>query len=256
LALRSELEQRKSEVEQRHAEGVAERESLLRDATEGQAKALALVAATELEATLRGDCADSRLVVATRQRDLEEAEENLEGAQRRSHAYGLARRALIVGERTDQLLSRLLTDVTAEARPRISELMDSWARSLLSGRFTSLSLAEDYRIRADNGSGEHDLGHFSGGEQTLLSVILRVSISLFCRERAGFDTGFLILDEVFGDQDADHRLLLLEFLDEIQREYHQVLVVNHVEDVTAMLDSIIEVRRTGPNTSTASIRDG
>jgi len=84
--------------------------------------------------------------------------------------------------------------------------------------------------------------------------MLRVAISLFCRERAGFDTGFLILDEVFGDQDAERRVLLVEFLSEIQRHYHQVLVINHVDDVTAMLDSIIDVAPTGPNTSTATLR--
>jgi DNA repair exonuclease SbcCD ATPase subunit len=84
--------------------------------------------------------------------------------------------------------------------------------------------------------------------------MLRVAISLFCRERAGFDTGFLILDEIFGDQDSERRVLLVEFLSEIQRYYHQVLVVNHVEDVTAMLDSIIDVVPTGSNTSTATLR--
>src|SRR5713101_8427094 len=132
--------------------------------------------------------------------------------------------------------------------------MDTWARALLGSRLRSITLTDDYRIEADNGSGRHQLEHFSGGEQTLLALMLRVAIALFCRERAGFDTGFLILDEVFGDQDAEHRALLVEFLAEIQQHYHQVLVVNHVDDVTAMLDSIIDVTPTGPNTSTAALR--
>ena len=83
--------------------------------------------------------------------------------------------------------------------------MDTWARALLGSRLRSITLTDDYRIEADNGSGRHQLEHFSGGEQTLLALMLRVAIALFCRERAGFDTGFLILDEVFGDQDGEHR---------------------------------------------------
>jgi len=184
----------------------------------------------------------------------DQAKRNLEVAIETVAALGAARRDALVAERTGDVLVRLLTEITDEARPRLSELMDTWGRSLLGSRFRSVGLSEDYGIVADNGSGPHELGHFSGGEQTVLSVMLRVAISLFCRERAGFDTGFLILDEIFGDQDSERRVLLVEFLSEIQRHYHQVLVVNHVDDVTAMLDSIIDVVPTGLNTSTAIMR--
>jgi DNA repair exonuclease SbcCD ATPase subunit len=248
------LEEKIVQLDERRADADAAKAALQRGAAERAASIGGLEAAVQAEAAARTRCSAMTLVAATRQRDLDRAQTNLDAARERTRTRDLAIADLLVGERTADVLSRLLTDITAEARPRIAELMDMWARSLFSARFKSVLLAEDYRIRADNGSGEHDLGHFSGGEQTILSVILRVAISLFCRERAGFDTGFLILDEVFGDQDAEHRVLLLEFLNEIQREYHQVLVVNHVEDVAAMLDSSIDVRRTGPNTSTAEAR--
>jgi exonuclease SbcC len=117
-----------------------------------------------------------------------------------------------------------------------------------------VDLTEDYQLIADNGSGEHIISHFSGGEQTLLAIMLRVAISIFCRERAGFDTSFLILDEVFGNQDVEHRAQLVQFLEEIKIHYHQILIVNHIDDVTGMLDSIIDVSRTGPNTSKVQLR--
>ena len=63
--------------------------------------------------------------------------------------------------------------------------------------------------------------------------MLRVAISIFCRERAGFETSFLVLDEVFGNQDTEHRQQLVDFLNEIKVHYHQILIVNHIEDVTA-----------------------
>jgi len=85
------------------------------------------------------------------------------------------------------------------------------------------------------------LDHFSGGEQTVLAVMLRAAVALFCRERAGFDRGFLILDEVFGDQDQQRRHLLLQFLEEIKGDYHQIVLVNHIEEISGQLDAVIEV---------------
>lgn len=182
------------------------------------------------------------------------AEEKLRAVEQQEQHIAAAKRAFLVAERTEEILRRLLEEITAEARPRLAELMDMWGRSLFGGRFQSIDLTPDYRILADNGSGAHHIEHFSGGEQTLLAVMLRVAISIFCRERAGFDTGFLILDEVFGNQDGERRTQLVQFLEEIKEHYHQILIVNHVEDVTNMLDSIIEVQRTGSNTSVAQLR--
>jgi DNA repair protein SbcC/Rad50 len=185
---------------------------------------------------------------------LEAAELEVEHALVREQRVAEAEAALLIAERTKELLTQLLLDITAEARPRLAELLDSWAQALLGQRFRRVELTDDYRIQADNGSGLHQITHFSGGEQTLLAVMLRVAIALFCRERAGFDTSFLILDEVFGDQDGEHRAQLVQFLGEVKEHYHQILVINHVDDVTEMLDSIIDVKRTDLNTSIAGLR--
>lgn len=185
---------------------------------------------------------------------VEQGKNSLDQAEKQAQKVVKVQRDAMIAERTEKILEQLLKEITAEARPRLAELMDSWARALLGPRFRGVDLTEDYRIRADNGSGWHHIEHFSGGEQTLLAIMLRVAISLFCRERAGFDTGFLILDEIFGDQDGEHRAQLVQFLGEIQVHYHQILVVNHVEDVTNLLDNVIDVFRKEDNSSKACIR--
>jgi hypothetical protein len=182
-----------------------------------------------------------------------EAEARLQATSAQAQRLAEAERSRRVAERTRDTLRQLLEEITAEARPRITELLELWAGPMLGPRFRRIELTEDYRIRADNGSGLHDIEHFSGGEQTLLALMLRVAISLFCQERAGFDTGFLILDEIFGNQDSRRRGQLVQFLTEIKEHYHQIVIVNHIEDVTGMLDSIIAVEPTGPNTSTATV---
>lgn len=240
LTRRVELETSLADAEKLAADGSA--------LIEAQARAVAA------EAQARAEQVDHERAVASLIEREGRAASDLEEARRRAANASAANRQVLVHDRVLELLRRVLNEVTEEARPRLAELMDGWGRSLLGTRFQGVRLTEDYRVQADNGSGWHEISHFSGGEQTVLAVMLRVAISMFCRERAGFDAGFLILDEVFGDQDTEHRALLLEFLGEIQRQYHQVLVINHVEDVTAMLDSIIDVTPTGANTSTAAYR--
>jgi DNA repair exonuclease SbcCD ATPase subunit len=158
-----------------------------------------------------------------------------------------------VAESTRDILRVMLDTLTGEARPQLEQLMESWMPSLLGSRFKTVRLTDDYAIQADNGSGLHNITHFSGGEQTVLSTMLRAAISLFCRERAGFDTGFLVLDEVFGDQDAGRRNLLVQFLEEIKDHYHQIIVVNHIEEISGQLDTVIQVSLIGENESQIEI---
>jgi DNA repair exonuclease SbcCD ATPase subunit len=241
------LDEKAADVERRIAAG-RPAPDIARDVQERLATSQ--LALDEVEAAAR-EAARATATAATR---VEAAEADVAAAERRERRIAAAERALQVAERAELLLARLLGEITEEARPRLAELMDGWARGLLGPRFQRVDLTADYRIQADNGSGLHQIEHFSGGEQTLLAVLLRVAISTFCRERAGFEAGFLVLDEVFGDQDADHRAQLVQFLGDVKDQYHQVLIVNHVQDVTDMLDTIIDVERTGPNTSTARLR--
>lgn len=186
--------------------------------------------------------------------EVKSAQKALEEAQKAEASAIAAQRDLLVTERAETLLRRVRDEILAEARPRITYLLEDWASSLLSPYFRSIELTEDYRVRADLGSGPKFMEHFSGGEQTLLSVMLRVAIAIFCQERAGYDTGFLVLDEVFGDQDGVRRTQLVEFLQEIKTHFHQILIVNHIEAVTDMLDRIIEVVSIGDKISHASFR--
>ena len=189
--------------------------------------------------------------VATTKARIVETEAELERAKSQWVRVEACQKQASIAQRTEDLMQNLLTEVTAEACPRIVELMEGWARSLMGPHFNCIQLSPDYRVMADNGSGLHQIEHFSGGEQTLLAVMLRVAISIYCQERVGYPPGFLILDEIFGDQDESHRTQLVQFLNEIKPNYHQILIVNHVTEVTGMLDSIITVAPMGDKTSKA-----
>ena len=181
------------------------------------------------------------------------ASRDLDEAHTAKTRVSAAERHLRVAEKAKELLVATLDSLAGEARPHLEYLMDGWMLPLLGPRFKVIRLTEDYGIEADNGSGFHGISHFSGGEQTILAIMLRAAISLFCRERAGFDTGFLILDEVFGDQDAERRHLLVQFLEEIKDRYHQIIIVNHIDEVSGQLDSIVRVSRISENESRVEV---
>lgn len=240
---------------QRQREDLEERIASTLPSDEEEAAAITkLTAVQETYKSVKETLRDRINAVVTAEERVRRAIEDLEHAQAQEQRIAIARRALYVAEQTEQALQQLLLEITAEARPRIVELMETWMRALLGPRFQTIELTDDYQLIANNGSGRHPIGHFSGGEQTLLAIMLRVAISIFCRERAGFDTSFLVLDEVFGNQDAEHRQQLIDFLNEIKSHYHQILIVNHIEDVTAMLDNIIDVIPSGNNMSRVQLR--
>lgn len=221
---------------------------------EKAAAAAALVTAQEAHEEAQAKLREAEIRVATADERVRRANDDLKQSQEQEQRISAARRSLVVAEQTERVLQQLLLEITAEARPRIVELMETWMRTLLGPRFHTIELTDDYQLKVDNGSGLHAIGHFSGGEQTLLAIMLRVAISIFSRERAGFETSFLVLDEVFGNQDTEHRQQLVDFLNEVKMHYHQILIVNHIDDVTAMLDNIIDVIPTGSNTSRTELR--
>lgn len=214
------------------------------------------IAAQQAERLARRDEESANQVLIGTREQLAGAAERLKAAramrQEAIEAAGRvqsARRLETIAEETRRALRELYAALSAEAIPALEQRLDAWMPTVLGPRFRAVKLTDDYGIEANNGSGMHGLSHFSGGEQTVLAIMLRAAVALFCRERAGFDRGFLILDEVFGDQDQQRRHLLVQFLEEIKTDFHQIVVVNHIEEISGQLDSVIEVEPVDDNES-------
>jgi exonuclease SbcC len=113
---------------------------------------------------------------------------------------------------------------------------------------------EDYAIRIADAGTEHELARFSGSENDLASLSLRVAVSLVIAEAAG-ELGLLVLDEVLGALDRERRELMLNALTRLQGRFRQVLLVTHNDEVKDLLPAAIEVRRNADRTSTATLRE-
>jgi DNA repair protein SbcC/Rad50 len=88
----------------------------------------------------------------------------------------------------------------------------------------------------------YDLERFSGGEQDLANLCMRLALSKLLARRNGMEARFVVLDEVFGSQDADRRRALIEALRELDQEFAQILIVSHFDDFMEHCDLRVTVK--------------
>jgi exonuclease SbcC len=95
-----------------------------------------------------------------------------------------------------------------------------------------IRLTENYLLEVADGDRFHPLKRFSGGEQDLAALCLRLALSRTLARQRGAEHGFIILDEVFGSQDLERRELLMEQLRELaDGEFQQIFVISHTDDI-------------------------
>jgi DNA repair protein SbcC/Rad50 len=153
---------------------------------------------------------------------------------------------LVAGFRL-HLVSRLGRRLSVESAALFAELTDHEYQDLVVD-------PEDYAIRIADAGTEYELSRFSGSENDLASLSLRVAVSLVIAESAG-ELGLLVLDEVLGALDRERRERMLEALTRLQGRFRQVLLVTHNDEVKDLLPAAIEVRRGPDRSSVAALRD-
>src|SRR5215217_3143316 len=152
---------------------------------------------------------------------------------------------LVAGFRL-HLVSRLGRRLSVESAALFAELTDHEYQDLVVD-------PEDYAIRIADAGTEYELSRFSGSENELASLSLRVAVSLVIAESAG-ELGLLVLDEVLGALDRERRERMLEALTRLQGRFRQVLLVTHNDEVKDLLPAAIEVRKGPDRTSVATLR--
>jgi exonuclease SbcC len=162
------------------------------------------------------------------------------------HAAYLARLADLMAAFRLHLVARLGRRLSVEAAGLFAELTDHEYQDLVVD-------PEDYSIRIADAGTEYELARFSGSENDLASLSLRVAVSLVIAEGAG-ELGLLVLDEVLGALDRERRGRMLAALTTLQGRFRQVLLVTHNDEVKDLLPAAIEVRKGLDRTSTAVVR--
>jgi exonuclease SbcC len=253
------LRHRLADQEARLAAAQAERTRLDAAVSEVAVEAAQLAAAEEASSAAERavDAAHTALLEASRQAASESEAVAAANARLRHARKQLAelrghRRELRIRSEVLEALSAYREDASRRARPTLEHETGLLLGQTTRQRYNAVQLTDSYQLEIVDGGQVHPLRRFSGGEQDLASLCLRLALSRTLARQRGAETGFVLLDEVFGSQDLDRRRALLEQLHTFaDTEFRQVFVISHTHDVVQHCDLTVDVARDDNGVSTA-----
>lgn len=174
----------------------------------------------------------------------EEARERLTEARRSEKKLADARREERVRLAEHKALGEFRADASHRARPTLIAEASQLLGTVTKGRYSAVRISEKYAVEVFDGRIAHPLKRFSGGEQDLAGLCVRLALSRMAARQRGVEAGFTILDEVFGSQDEKRRRLITEQIQALlDAEFDQIFVITHTDDVLQHCDLAIYVTR-------------
>ncbi|MGA9875154.1 MAG: SMC family ATPase [Solirubrobacteraceae bacterium] len=199
-------------------------------------------------ATLR----DAEVKATAESRAVEDARERLTNARRTEKKLADARREERVRMAVHKALGEFRADASRRERPTLIAEASQLLGTVTKGRYSAIRISDKYTVEVFDGRIAHPLKRFSGGEQDLAGLCVRLGLSRMAARQRGIEAGFTILDEVFGSQDEKRRRLITEQLKALlDAEFHQIFIITHTDDVLEHCDLAIYVTRSEDGISRA-----
>jgi exonuclease SbcC len=185
--------------------------------------------------------------------ELEHSREKLEGLEKRLSELG-RKKEEIAGEEEkvaylstlEVIMDKFKTNLISRIRPLLSQYGSEFLIKLTDGKYSELELNEDYEILIFDDGEKYELKRFSGGEEDIANLCIRLAISRVIAESAG-TTGvnMIILDEIFGSQDIYRKRNIVSLLNELTNQYQQIFLITHVEEMKERMGYVIDVSAEG-----------
>lgn len=149
---------------------------------------------------------------------------------------------LQVVDATRSLINRFMDYILIRIRDEISQIASGILKDI-TGKYDILSIDDNFNIIVEDDGKPYPMSRYSGGEIDMIAVSIRVAVSeylmTFSKDRGG--CSFLILDEIFGSQDIEHRDNMIDMLRQLQERFPQIIVISHISDVHGQFDHTILV---------------
>jgi len=143
------------------------------------------------------------------------------------------------------VLEKLMNDfkvyMVGRIRPMLSDYASEMLRRLTDGKYSAMELDENYDVFIYDEGTPYELNRFSGGEEDLANLCLRLAISAVVTERSAIQTNFIILDEIFGSQDAFRKRNIIQALNALSKKFRQIFLITHIEDVRDYMEYVLRV---------------
>ncbi len=152
-----------------------------------------------------------------------------------------------------EVMSSFRTYLISRIRPTLSLYASDFFRQLTNGKYSEIDLDEKYNLMVYDNGKKYGIERFSGGEEDLANLCLRLAISEVITERAGGVFNFIILDEIFGSQDYIRRQNIIDALSSLSSKYRQIFLITHVDEIKNDMENIISVYENIDETSQVKI---
>lgn len=137
-----------------------------------------------------------------------------------------------------QILSDYILYLLAYMKPRIEDLASEYFSIVTDGKYTSLTLDDDYNIMID----EKNLDLYSGWERDLANLCFRLSLWQNLTSNKWNPINFLILDEVLASQDKQRQENILIHLKKLENKFSQIILISHAEEMKELATHLIEIK--------------
>ena len=149
----------------------------------------------------------------------------------------------------DDILVSFKTSLISRIRPVLAAYAKELFIELTDGRYEDFELNEEYEIFIYDQGEKFSIDRFSGGEKDLANLCLRLAISLLISESSGVEFSFIILDEIFGSQDASRKENILKGLAKLKNRFRQIFLITHIDDIKDSVENLITVLENEDGTS-------
>ena len=141
----------------------------------------------------------------------------------------------------NEIMVSFRTYLISKIRPALSSYSSELFYQITEGKYSEIELDENYNLMIYDQGNPYSIERFSGGEEDLANLCIRLAISEVITERAGSVFNFIILDEIFGSQDVFRRQKIINALNRFSSKYRQLFLITHIEDIKNSMENSISV---------------
>ncbi len=214
------------------------------DEQEFLAKKTAVNEIDENLSNARSELGELQRNLAVLQQTLKQKQAELTEQQKLREQIKLTQNEIVYLKLLDEHLGNFRMELSGRIRPLIANRASELLALTTNNRYSIMELDTDYNIYIFDGTERFGIGRFSGGEQDLANLCLRIAISQVVAERSGGNPlNFIVLDEIFGSQDQERKFNILNALNQLSSQFRQIFLVTHIEDIKDSLPVLIQVNQ-------------
>lgn len=133
-------------------------------------------------------------------------------------------------------------EIMSKINPLINKHFSEIFKTLMNEKYDDVELDDNYNILIYDCGEALPLSRFSGGEQDLCNLSLRLAVSKFLAEMNSGSIEFIVLDEIFASLDDNRKSALIEVLGNLNDFFRQIFIISHEDVIKSSLDHYLTVK--------------